>query len=511
MFVRINDEAVGRMRQVWLLVAAAVLTVGCASAPPDGSEVSVLTEVGTASMPLELEAVVASPLAMQAAPAATRTRSTYSAGAASTAVAVQEVGSVGDLTAAERRIAGAVDERASEAEAFLQRIVDVNSGTMNPVGVREVGRMFEKELADLGFETRWIEMPPEMGRAGHLFAEIDGGSGKRILLIGHLDTVYEMDSPFQSYEMGEDGKARGPGVADMKGGDVVILYALKALADAGALADARIIVALLGDEEATGDPLTVSRADLYDAARRSDAALGFEGGVGGLNSATVARRGFTGWTLEVTATRGHSSVIFSDKYGAGAIFEAARVLSRFYEDLRGEEYLTFGAGLILGGTSVVYDAELDRGEAFGKTNVIPQMLTVAGDLRTLTFDQLEDAKTRMRGIVAENLPRATGRIRFRDSYPPMAPTEGNHALLQRLDEVSQDLGFGPIEAVDPGRRGAADISFAAQYTDALGGLGVVGSGAHTPSETVDLASIGVMTKRAALLVHRLAQEETAGQ
>jgi glutamate carboxypeptidase len=225
----------------------------------------------------------------------------------------------------------------------------------------------------------------------------------------------------------------------------------------------------------------------------------------------VARRGFTGWTLDVTATRGHSSVIFSEKYGAGAIFEAARILNRFYEDLRGERYLTFGAGVILGGTSVTYDAEHDRGEAFGKTNVIPQTVTVAGDLRTLSFAQLDSARTRMRDIVAESLPGASAKIRFRDSYPPMAPTDGNHALLEMLDDVSQDLGFGPIEAVDPGRRGAADISFAAQYTDALGGLGVMGSGSHTPKETVDLASISVMTKRAALLVHRLTREEPGAQ
>ena len=404
-----------------------------------------------------------------------------------------------------------MSERSEEAIAFLRETVDVNSGTMNAAGVREVGRLYEKDLAELGFETRWIEMPPEMGRAGHLFAEIDGGSGPRVLLIGHLDTVYEADSPFQTFEMLEGGEARGPGVADMKGGNVVILYALKALADAGALADARIIVAFLGDEEATGDPLSISRAALDEAAQRSDAALGFEGGVGGLNSATVARRGFTGWTLEISATRGHSSVIFSDQYGAGAIFEAARVLNRFYEDMRGEENLTFGAGLILGGTTVNYDAQHDRGDAFGKTNVIPQTVTVAGDLRTLTFEQLESAKARMQAIVTESLPRASGKIRFRDSYPPMAPTEGNYALLQALDGVSQDLGFGPIAAVDPGRRGAADISFAAQYTDALGGLGVVGSGAHTPSETVDLESIEVMTQRAAVLVHRLTREPAGGR
>jgi glutamate carboxypeptidase len=464
-------------------------------------------------MPLELQAAVAvpSPPVRKDFPAAAARPGRTPSKAAVTAASARAAYTPAGLTPAERRIAEAAGSRSDEAIDFLERIVNLNSGTMNPDGVRAVGRIFEERLAALGFETWWIDMPPGMDRAGHLFAEIDGGSGKRVLLVGHLDTVYETDSPFQSYELLEDGEASGPGVADMKGGDVVILYALEALKDAGALDSARIIVALMGDEESTGDPLEIARADLYEAARRSDAALGFEGGVGGLNSATVARRGFTGWTLEVSARRGHSSVIFSDRYGSGAIFEAARILSRFYEDLRGEANLTFGAGLILGGTTVAYDAENDRGEAFGKTNVIPQTVTVAGDLRALTLEQRESAKERMRSIVSESLPGASAEIRFRDSYPPMAPTEGNYALLAMLDRVSRDLGLGPIEPVDPGLRGAADISFAAQYTDALGGLGVVGTGAHTPAETVDLGSIEVMTKRAALLVHRLSQEPPPGR
>jgi glutamate carboxypeptidase len=492
-----------------MVLMAGLWTMGCASAPPDGDEVPLIAEVGTEDMPLELEAVVAEP---SRTAAMSRTGPVQGgqppvARAGIPAAAAVSADRKAELSAEEERIAAAVDPRSPEAQAFLESTVNINSGTMNRAGVKEVGRVYRQFLDELGFETRWVEMPPGVNRAGHLFAERDGGAGQRILLIGHLDTVYEQDSEFQTYETVDEEHARGPGVADMKGGNTVILYALKALHDAGALERVRVIVAFMGDEEETGQPLAVSRQDLYDAARRSDAALGFEGGVGGLSSATVARRGFTGWTLDVTATRGHSSVIFSEKYGAGAIFETARILSRFYDELRGEEYLTFGAGLILGGTTVTYDAEHDRGEAFGKTNVIPQTVTVAGDLRTLTTEQLEATKVRMREIVAESLPRASARIRFRDSYPPMAPTTGNHRLLQELDGVSRDLGFGPIEAVDPGRRGAADISFAAQYTDALGGLGVMGSGSHTPRETVDLTSIPVMTKRAALMVYRLSRQE----
>jgi len=407
------------------------------------------------------------------------------------------------MSAVETVVAAAVDSLTPAAVGFLERIVDVNSGTMNHAGIREVGRMFEREFHALGMETTWIRMPGEVNRAGHLFAEMSGGSGATVLLIGHLDTVYEIDSPFQRFEYLGNGLASGPGVSDMKGGDVVILLALQALRAAGQLEDLNLIVALLGDEERTGAPLTISRQHLVEAARRSDAALGFEGGVGGLQSATVARRGFTDWRLEVTGTRGHSSAIFNEKYGAGAAFEAARILDEFYEDLRGEKNLTFGAGILLGGTAVEYDSEVDRGAAFGKTNVIPQTVIVAGDLRALTSEQLERAKRNMRIIVSDHLPRTSAEITFEDSYPPMAPTAANLALLDRLDQVSRDLGMGPIEAVDPGKRGAADISFAAQYTAALGGLGVMGHGAHTPDETVDLNSIPVMAKRAALLVLRL--------
>ncbi len=410
------------------------------------------------------------------------------------------------LSAAEAGIASEVDRLTPSAVQFLEQIVNVNSGTMSHAGIREVGRMFELEFEALDMTTSWIGMPDEVNRAGHLFAETAGGDGATVLLVGHLDTVYESDSPFQRYEDLGGGSARGPGVSDMKGGDVVILLALQALHAAGALDDLNVIVALLGDEEATGNPLTISRRELVEASRRSDAALGFEGGVGGLQSATVARRGFTDWRLVVKGTRGHSSVIFNDKYGAGAAFEAARILGAFYDQLRGEENLTFGAGILVGGTSVEYDPETDRGTAFGKTNVIPQTVIAAGDLRTLTHEQLERAMDRMLAIVSDNLPRTEAQIFFHDSYPPMAPTAGNLELLDKLDTVSRDLGMGPIEAVDPGKRGAADISFAAQHTAALGGLGVVGRGAHTPDETIDLGSIPVMAKRAALLIYRLGTE-----
>ncbi len=410
------------------------------------------------------------------------------------------------LDANEQAIVQFVDSYADEAVEFLERLVNINSGTMNPDGVREVGAAFATEFDALGFTTRWISMPEEMNRAGHFFAERTGDRGKRVLLIGHLDTVFETDSPFQRFVRKGD-IAKGPGTEDMKGGDVVVLYALKALQAAGVLDGGQIIVAFTGDEENTGDPLSVARADLIAAAQRSDVALGFEGGVGGMNTATIARRGFTGWTLEVEGVRGHSSLIFNDQFGSGAIFETARILNAFHEELAEEEYLTFGAGIVLGGTDVQYDAEQTRGTAFGKTNVIPQTVTVAGDLRTLTIEQRDRTKVRMQEIVERHLPKTSATITFRDSYPPMAPTTGNRALFDALDQVSQDLGLGPMEMVDPGKRGAADVSFVAPYVDGLDGLGLLGDGGHTPEELVYLESLPIVTKRAAVLIYRLINSE----
>ena len=414
------------------------------------------------------------------------------------------------LTPDERRIADHVAAHAEEAVAFLERVVNVNSGTGNLRGVREVGRLFAPELAALGFATRWIEMPDSMRRAGHLFAERvprqgGRGRGRRLLLIGHLDTVYEEDSPFQRFAR-DGARASGPGVNDMKGGDVVILYALKALASVGALEGTTITVALTGDEENAGAPLAVARRDLVAAARRSDVALEFETAVRDSSGeyATVARRGASGWTLRTEGVASHSSGLFNERVGSGAIFEAARILDELHRELRGERYLTFNPGSIVGGTAVTWDELQGRGTASGKTNVVAGHAVVAGDLRTISDSQLTAVRARMREIAARHLPRTTATLTFEDGYPAMPPTRPNLALLDQLNAANRALGFPEQGALDPGLRGASDVSFAAPYVGAaLAGLGVHGAGAHTPEETVDLESMPRQIARAAILIYRL--------
>jgi glutamate carboxypeptidase len=406
------------------------------------------------------------------------------------------------LSKAEEKIIKQVRLLNEESIDFLEKVVNINSGTLNLEGVKEVGDIFRNEFDAIGFDTHWIDMPEDMNRAGHLFASIKGTKGKRLLLIGHLDTVFEKNSPFQAFEQINDSMAYGPGANDMKGGDVIVLFALKALSKLNLLHKSTITVAFTGDEESTGKPLSISRKELIEAAKESDIALGFETATG-FNNATIARRGASGWKVEVEGVRAHSSGVFSKHTGAGAIFEMSRILHRFYNEVRGEEYLTFNPGNLMGGTFVDYDAKASGGTVFGKTNVVAQKAIVHGGLRFISEEQKENARAKMRAIVAENLPQTKAKITFTDSYPAMRPTAGNQMVLDELNKISLALGQGGVSAYDPGRRGAADISFVADYVDGLDGLGTMGRGAHTLQETVNLKTINDLIQRTALLIYRL--------
>ncbi len=408
------------------------------------------------------------------------------------------------LTPAERRMSAAIDAGVPDALATLERAVNINSGTMNFDGVRAVGRLFQAEFERLGFTTRWVD-GAAFGRAGHLIAEYHGrGTGPRILFIGHLDTVFEADGPFQRWERLSDSTARGPGSIDMKGGDVVMLLALRGLKQAGLLDQAQITVVLHGDEESSGRPLSLARSDIVAAAEWADVAIGFEDGPGDPRTAVIGRRGSSGWILRTSGVAAHSSQIFRPDVGSGAIYEAARILAAFHDSLAGAPNLTFSPGTIVGGTATTFDAQQNRGTAFGKTNVVAESAVVAGDIRTLTPEQLTQAEATMRRIVARHYPRTGADITFDDGYPPFAPTDGNRRLLALFDQASRDTGGGPMAAADPARAGAADIAFTAGLVEmAVDGVGLMGSDDHTVRETADLRSLPVEAKRVAVVVARL--------
>lgn len=411
------------------------------------------------------------------------------------------------LSGPEQRIAAAVDAEQPQSIALLEKLVNVNSGTHNLEGVTEVGRMMRAELEPLGFEVRWVPMAAA-GRAGHIIATHKGnGQGKRMLLIGHLDTVFEKDSPFQHFVRKGD-KAEGPGAGDDKGGMVVMVAALRAMQAAGTLQNADIEIVLTGDEEDAGEPQSIARADLIAAGKRADAALDFEGLSieNGHDMGSIARRSASSWTLTVSAKGGHSSGVFGKNVGDGAIYAISRIITSFRSELP-EPNLTFNVGLIAGGARASLDPAGIHATASGKTNIIAEQAVARGDMRTLSDEQTDRVRTKMKAIVARNYPGATASIAFEPGYPAMAPTEGNRALLAQLNGVNRDLGLAEQPPLDPLKRGAGDISFVAKDVSGLVGLGTSSTGDHAPGETVDLDSIRRQAKRAAILMTRLSEEK----
>lgn len=408
------------------------------------------------------------------------------------------------LDQTEQHIIHAVDTGLARATKDLETSVNINSGTMNFDGVKAVGKHYQQLLAELGFDVTLTD-GSSFDRAGHLVASY-GHKGPKILMIGHLDTVFAKDDAFQKFTPLDNDMVAGPGITDMKGGNMIIIAVARALKEAGVLDQVSLRIVMTGDEERSGKPLSASKKAVIEGGKWADIALGFEDGDSNIKTAVVSRRGSVDWHLDVTGTPAHSSQIFQPNVGYGAVFEAARILNAFREKLSTETNLTFNPGLILGGTRTTLDPQTASGMAFGKNNVIAKTLQVSGGIRAVSPEQLAMAQKVMQDITNQHLVGTSATLTFGEGYPPMAPTEGNHKLLANYSQVSEDLGFGAVTAVNPRNAGAADISFAADYVDmALDGLGLMGSGGHTKDEIADMTSYHKNIKKAAVLIYRLSK------
>lgn len=410
------------------------------------------------------------------------------------------------LSKAEQVMLRTAEQEQERNIAFLERMVNQNSGSLNFAGVKAVAEMVRAELEPLGFKVEWVPKV-ETGRAGHLIATRKGnGGGKRMLLIAHLDTVFEPDSPFQHFDR-QGERATGPGIGDDKGGIVVIVGALRAMQVAGTLKNADMKIVFTGDEESVGKPAAIARQELIEAGKWADVALEFENLAreNGQEMGTTARRSSTNWTLRTSGRTGHSSGVFGPTLGYGAIYEMVRILDAFRRDLP-EPKLTYNVSVIGGGTPAEIDADNLRVTAAGKTNIIAETAIARGDLRSVTVEQDERVRARMMEILGQSLPGTKATLEFSDGYPPMEATVGNRALLAGLNAVSRDLGMQEMPEMDPAKRGAADSSFVAPHVDTIGGLGASGGGAHAVGEWIDLQSIRQQAQRMAVFMSRLARE-----
>lgn len=409
----------------------------------------------------------------------------------------------------EKNIVKHVELAIPQALQEIEQAVNINSGSMNIAGVKQVGILAKQQLSDIGFDVQWLD-GSEFNRAGHILAthKSNNPNALKVLMIGHLDTVFAKNDDFQKFKMLSDTQAAGPGVADMKGGNTIIISAMRILKKLNLLDNISIKVLLTGDEESSGRPLSLSKKAIIDGAIWADIALGFENGDNNINTGMAARRGYTGWTLNVAGKPAHSSQIFNEEIGYGSIYETARILEAFRAQLEQEKNLTFNPGIIIGGTNIDYDKAKSSGSAFGKSNVIAQTTKVRGDLRALSNAQLKKAQHTMQNIVKNNLNHTSAELIFEAGYPPMALTQGNLDLLTQYSQVSQDLGYNPVKPANPRKAGAADISFAAEHVDmALDGLGLMGSGAHTKNEIADLTTLNKNIEKTAILIYRLSQQK----
>lgn len=416
------------------------------------------------------------------------------------------------LAPAEQQMVTSIDRDAVADIALVEKLVDINSGTMHLAGVVAVKDVIAPRIEHLGFRVQWNPMDTVTHRAGDLVAvhecpRGEGECGKRLLLIGHMDTVFEPSSSFQKYSRVPDsgGKvATGPGIADMKGGLVVMLAALNAMKDAGVLQDAEIRIVLDGDEERTGDPVERARHDLIEAAKQSDVALEFEPSsvVNGQDTISIGRRSSITWRIDATGLSGHSSQIFGERLGYGAVYEVTRIIDTFRRELP-ENGLTFNVGLLLGGATAQLNSQQTGGEATGKPNVIAPAAVAIGDIRTLSNEQTDRVEQKMRAIVAQHLPKTDATLAFTESYPAMAETPESRQLARQWSDISVALGLGPVAEAGVMTRGAGDIAFVAPYVPGLVGVGLIGAGMHAEGETGQLDSLPRQSKRNAVLMERL--------
>jgi len=380
---------------------------------------------------------------------------------------------------------------------LLEQLTNINSGTLNKAGVDEIGRILTEELIKLGFMTQrlpgeLIEMPSCPGSAynidvtDHILAS-KTGNGKRLLLMGHMDTVFPTDSPFQTFS--RDGDTMyGPGVADMQGGLVVMLYALKALQNAGALRDLNLSILLNSDEEIGS---LSSRKYIEEQALLHDYGLVYESS--GNDTLTRQRKGLGQARFVVNGKASHAGG--AHQLGRSAIKELAYKIVEIENITDYESGVTVNVGVISGGEA---------------RNTVAPCAEALIDLRYPSPDQGIDAVNQFEQIFESVLsyPGGAGEITTTSwtnlHRPPKIPTAESDYLLEKTRSIGRLLGQD-LAVTDSG--GGTDGSLSqAVGLPTLDSLGVSGTGAHSNREEARVSSLVERAKLSAVLIHRLSRE-----
>ncbi len=360
----------------------------------------------------------------------------------------------------------------------LKKYVNQPSGSHDREDVEKVAGMFAEDFRSMGFSTELIP--------GHRFGPVlrarIGAGNRQLMLMGHMDTVFPRDA-FVPFEDLGGGRARGSGCIDMKGGDVVMLYALKKALPRLDLEKVSVCAVLNPDEE-IGSP--ESHGVIFDTARASFAALSFEPG-GGDYRLTCARKGVTSVHIACEGIPGHSGAQY--KICASAVQALCAHITALYTLRDDDRDISFNAGLIRGGTAenvVAPFAEADCEFRYFDERYKPELM---------------EKITALCGT--ERVPGVKTQIAFGASHPAIDMNEKSRKLLELALEISGEQGQ---KRYHEKTGGAGDIAIAGQAgIGVLDGLGLVGEKMHTREEWVDLASLPRQIDFAAEMIVRTAK------
>ena len=403
-----------------------------------------------------------------------------------------------ELSPREQQMLNWVDARREQLMVELTEHVSVNTGTDNLPGIDRYREMLAKDLRDLGFATRNSPAGPltvltcdggSVSVADNLVATRKGNSPRRILLNGHMDTVFSAGDDFQALSVDPDGTLHGPGVSDMKGGIVVMLNALRALSAAGYLDEANITVLFNSDEEIGS---LGSRELIEELAGQHDIGLVFEGTRE--NRMTRSRKGLGQVRLKVTGRESHAGA--AHEQGVSANLGLAHQVVAIEQLTDYDRGVTVNVGVMAGGK---------------KRNTIPGCADAYVDLRYPTLSDGEYLLGAIDEIVAETYIE-------NPNYPGVPTTEVWGVLHRPVKEINPEVDAMIAEAMGLSQLigepivgstysgGGTDGSIAqAVGLPTVDSLGVNGSGAHSSREKTSLQSLVARTKLAAVIIARQIQ------
>lgn len=365
----------------------------------------------------------------------------------------------------------------------LAALVDIDCGSYTPDGVNRVADAVGAFLAELGAGVERIPHRPIDGerQLGDLLIGRLAGSGPRLLLIGHMDTVFEPGTaalrPFHI----EGERATGPGVSDMKGGLLAGLHALGALQSLGRRPSVTFVA---NPDEEIGSPFSTEHIRRLVA--EHDAAMVLE--CARANGDIVsARKGIADFEVTITGRAAHAGV--EPEKGRSAIVEAARQVLALHA-LNGRwPSVSVNAGVIDGGT---------------RPNVVAGSCRMELDLRAASTAEFEVAAAEVEGIVTHPvLDGITATLRRAAFHPPMERTPGNGRMAELAIAIAGELGFQLHDTLTGGASDANTTTHAGLPT--LDGLGPIGGDDHSADEWLDLSSVVPRTTLLAVLIERAAE------